>query len=113
MHLDGLPMPKLYAIIKIFTSKPSQLHEKCNRSATAKFQIGLLLTTTTRKQSRIGERGQFPEGKRQICKVAIPVDEYRFSSSRLAIASYPDSHRSLKSIGSPSIHAKLSHEVPE
>ena len=53
-HLSGPPMPKFEAnMIYIPPSPPSSM-KQCNKSATVKFHMELLLTTTTRKQSRSG-----------------------------------------------------------
>ena len=47
-------MPKFEAnMIYIPPSPPSSM-KQCNKSATVKFHMELLLTTTTRKQSRSG-----------------------------------------------------------
>ena len=49
-HLSGPPMPKF----ELYTPSPPSSMKQCNKSATVKFHMELLLTTTTRKQSRSG-----------------------------------------------------------
>ena len=53
-HLGGSPMPKFEVNMNyIPTSLPSSM-KQCNKSATVKFHMELLLTTKTRKQSFSG-----------------------------------------------------------
>ena len=45
---------QMWSKYELYTPKPSQLHEQCNKSATVNVHMELLLTTTTCKQSRSG-----------------------------------------------------------
>ena len=47
-------MPKFEANMNCIPSSPPSSMKQCNKSATVKFHMELLLTTTTRKQSRSG-----------------------------------------------------------
>ena len=47
-------MPKFQANMNYIPPSPPSSMKQCNKSATVKFHIELLLTTTTRKQSRSG-----------------------------------------------------------
>ena len=47
-------MPKFDANINCIHPSPPSSMKQCNKSDTAKFHMELLLTTTTRKQSRSG-----------------------------------------------------------
>ena len=47
-------MPKFEANMNYIPPSPPSSMKQCNKSATVKFHMELLLTTTTRKQSRIG-----------------------------------------------------------
>ena len=47
-------MPKFEANMNYIPPSPPSSMKQCNKSATVKFQMELLLTTTTRKQSRSG-----------------------------------------------------------
>ena len=53
-HLSGPPMPKFEANMNYILPSPPSSMKQCNKSATVKFHMELLLTTTTRKQSRSG-----------------------------------------------------------
>ena len=53
-HLSGPPMPKFEANMNYIPQSPPSSTKQCNKSATVKFHMELLLTTTTRKQSRSG-----------------------------------------------------------
>ena len=53
-HLSGPPMPKFEANMNYVPPSPPSSMKQCNKSATVKFHMELLLTTTTRKQSRSG-----------------------------------------------------------
>ena len=53
-HLSGPPMPKFEANMNYIPPSPPSSMKQCNKSATVKFHMELLLTTTTRKQSRSG-----------------------------------------------------------
>ena len=53
-HLSGPPMPKYEANMNYIPPSPSSSIKQCNKSATVKFHMELLLTTTTWKQSRSG-----------------------------------------------------------
>ena len=50
-HLSGPPMPKFEANMNYIPQSPPSSMKQCNKSATVKFHMELLLTTTTRKQS--------------------------------------------------------------
>ena len=47
-------MPKFEANMNYRPPSPPSSMKQCNKSATVKFHMELLLTTTTRKQSRSG-----------------------------------------------------------
>ena len=47
-------MPKFEANMNYIPPSPRSSMKQCNKSATVKFHMELLLTTTTRKQSRSG-----------------------------------------------------------
>ena len=47
-------MPKFEANMNYIPPSPPSSMKQCNKSATVKFHMELLLTTTTRKQSRSG-----------------------------------------------------------
>ena len=47
-------MPKFEANMNYIPPSPPSSIKQCNKSATVKFHMELLLTTTTRKQSRSG-----------------------------------------------------------
>ena len=47
-------MPKFEANMNYIPPNPPSSMKQCNKSATVKFHMDLLLTTTTRKQSRSG-----------------------------------------------------------
>ena len=47
-------MPKFEANMNYILPSPPGSMKQCNKSATVKFHMELLLTTTTRKQSRSG-----------------------------------------------------------
>ena len=47
-------MPKFEANMNYIPPSPPSSMKQCNKSATVKFQMEPLLTTTTRKQSRSG-----------------------------------------------------------
>ena len=47
-------MPKFEANMNYIPPSPPGSMKQCNKSATVKFHMELLLTTTTRKQSRSG-----------------------------------------------------------
>ena len=47
-------MPKFKANMNYIPPSPPSSMKQCNKSARVKFQMELLLTTTTRKQSRSG-----------------------------------------------------------
>ena len=47
-------MPKFEANMNYIPPSPANSMKQCNKSATVKFQMELLLTATTRKQSRSG-----------------------------------------------------------
>ena len=49
-HLSGPPMPKFEANMNYIPPSPPSSMKQCNKSATVKFHMELLLTTTTRKQ---------------------------------------------------------------
>ena len=51
-HLCGPPMPKFETNMNYTPPSPPSSTKQCNKSATVKFHMELLLTTTTRKQSR-------------------------------------------------------------
>ena len=53
-HQSGLPMPKFEASMNYIPPSPPSSMKQCNKSATVKFHMELLLTTTTRKQSLSG-----------------------------------------------------------
>ena len=53
-HLSGPAMPKFEANMNCITPSPPSSMTQCNKNATVKFYRELLLTTTTRKQSRSG-----------------------------------------------------------
>ena len=53
-HLSGPPMPKFEANMNNIPVSPPSSMKQCNKSATVKFHMELLLTTTTQKQSRSG-----------------------------------------------------------
>ena len=53
-HLSGPPMPKFEANMNYIPPSPPSSIKQCNKSATVKFHMELLLTTMTRKQSRSG-----------------------------------------------------------
>ena len=53
-HLSGPPMPKFEANMNYIPPSPPSSMKQCNKSATVKFHMELLLITTTRKQSRSG-----------------------------------------------------------
>ena len=53
-HLSGPPMPKFEANMNYIPPSPPRSMKQYNKSATVKFHMELLLTTTTRKQSRSG-----------------------------------------------------------
>ena len=53
-HLSGPPMSKFEANMNYIPPSPPSSMKQCNKSATVKFHMELLLTTTTRKQSRSG-----------------------------------------------------------
>ena len=53
-HLSGPPMPKFEANMNYIPPSPPSSMKQCNKSATVKFHMELLLTTTTRKQSHSG-----------------------------------------------------------
>ena len=53
-HLSGPPVPKFEANMNYIPPSPPSSMKQCNKSATVKFHMELLLTTTTRKQSRSG-----------------------------------------------------------
>ena len=50
-HLSGPPMPEFEANMNYIPKSPPSFMKQCNKSATVKFHMELLLTTTTRKQS--------------------------------------------------------------
>ena len=62
-NLTGPPMPKFEANMNYIPPSLSSSMKQCNKSATVKFHMELLLTTTTRKQSRSG----VPEAISQWC----------------------------------------------
>ena len=47
-------MPKFESNMNYIPPSPPSSMKQCNKSATVKFHMELLLTTTTRKQSRSG-----------------------------------------------------------
>ena len=47
-------MSKFKANMNYISPGPPNSMKQCNKSATVKFHMELLLTTTTRKQSRLG-----------------------------------------------------------
>ena len=47
-------MPKFEANMNYIPPSPPSSMKQCNKSATVKFHMELLLTSTTRKQSRSG-----------------------------------------------------------
>ena len=53
-HLSDPPMPKFKANMNYIPPSPPSSMTQCNKSATVKFHMELLLTTLTRKQSRSG-----------------------------------------------------------
>ena len=53
-HLSGPPMPKFEANMNYIPPSPPSSMKQCNKSATVKFHMELLLTTTTRKLLRPG-----------------------------------------------------------
>ena len=53
-HLSGPPMPKFEANMNYIPPSPPSSMKQRNKSATVKFHMELLLTTTTRKQCRSG-----------------------------------------------------------
>ena len=52
-------MPKFEANMNYITPGPPSSMKQCNKNATVKFHMELLLTTTTRKQSRSGATPEF------------------------------------------------------
>ena len=58
-HLSGPPMPKFEANMNYIPPSPPSFMKQCNKSATVKFHMELLLTTTTWKQSRSGATPTF------------------------------------------------------
>ena len=57
-HLSGPPMPKFEANMNYIPPSPPSSMKQCNKSATVKFHMELL-STTTRKQSRSGATPQW------------------------------------------------------
>ena len=53
-HLSGPPVPKFEANMNYIPPSPPSSMKQCNKSATVKFHMEHLLTTTTRKQSCSG-----------------------------------------------------------
>ena len=53
-HLSGPPVPKFEANMNYIPPSPPSSMKQCSKSATVKFHMELLLTTTTRKQSHSG-----------------------------------------------------------
>ena len=53
-HLSGPQMPKFEANMNYIHPNPPRSMKQYNKSATVEFHMELLLTTTTRKQSRSG-----------------------------------------------------------
>ena len=53
-HLGDPPMPKFEANMNFTPPSPPSSMKQCNKSATVKFHVELLLTTTTLKLSRSG-----------------------------------------------------------
>ena len=53
-HLSGPPMPECEANMNNIPQSPPRSMKQCNKSATVKFHMELLLTTTTCKQSCSG-----------------------------------------------------------
>ena len=53
-HLNGPPVPKFEANMNYIPPSPPSSMKLCNKSATVKFYMELLFTTTTRKQSCSG-----------------------------------------------------------
>ena len=53
-HRSSPPMPKFEANMNYMPLSPPSSMKQCNKSATVKLHMELLLTTTTRKQSRSG-----------------------------------------------------------
>ena len=52
--LIGPPMPKFEANMNYIPQSPPRSMKQCNKSATVKFHMELLLTTTSQKQSHSG-----------------------------------------------------------
>ena len=50
-HLSDPPMPEFEANMNCIPQSPPSSMKQCNKSATVKFHMELLLTTTTRKQA--------------------------------------------------------------
>ena len=69
-HLSGPPMPKFEANMNYIPPSPPSSMKQCNKSATVKFHMELLLTTTTRKQSRSGATPETPASPK-ACHVTI------------------------------------------
>ena len=58
-HLGGPPMPKFEANMNYIPTSPPSSMKQCNKSATVKFHMELLLTNTTRKQSCSGATPEY------------------------------------------------------
>ena len=89
-------MPKFQANMNYIPPSPPSSMKQCNKSATVKFHMELLLTTTTRKQSRSGatpyrveyaadllktEVGQSNGKKYPLPKVGLPMCKSKVLSS--------------------------------
>ena len=53
-HLSGPPMPNFEENMNYIPPSPPSSMKQCNKSASVKFHMELLFTTTTRKQSLSG-----------------------------------------------------------
>ena len=97
-HLSGPPMPKFEANMNYILPSPPSSMKQCNKSATVKFHMELLLTTTTRKQSRSGatpySSKSYSRGIRglpspEVCRMPAVTGGRIFASDRCITESRP------------------------
>ena len=72
-------MPKFEANMNYIPPNPPSSMKQCNKSATVKFHMELLLTTTTRKQSRSGATpSRVPKWRKARCNETTENVFYHF-----------------------------------
>ena len=92
-HLSGPPMPKFEANMNYTPPGPPSSMKQCNKSATVKFHMELLLTTTTRKQFRSGAPPQLTYKSLVVKKFEKVVPFHTGKFIRLnVLLMYPESY---------------------